>query len=111
MKKTSILLICFLGLILVFSFKSHNTPKSGITNYYYFQGEKWYYDTRTDMVFVKFSPNFNPSQMSPALSLYPEIDIANIHIEEGNSFVPLKSKLSEVAVSSLVERMKDNNIF
>ncbi len=111
MKKTSILLIAIIGLALVFSFRTHNAVKTDITNYYYFQGEKFYYDARTDMVFVKFSPLFNEASMRSALSEYPEIDIANIHVSEGKSFIPLTTKMTETAVSSLVERMKDNDAF
>jgi subtilisin family serine protease/subtilisin-like proprotein convertase family protein len=111
MKKTSILLIVVITFAVVFSFRSHNTTKPDITNYYYFQGEKFYYDARTDMVFVKFSPNFNEAGMRSALSEYPELDIANFHVTENKSFIPLTTKMTETAVNSLVERMKQDAAF
>lgn len=111
MKKIISLFAVLLSIVFIFSFIPKNSANLNVTNYYYFQGEKFYFDARTDMVFVLFNPNFNMSQIRSELSSYPEIDADNVHVEDGRSFIPLKSKLSESAVTGLVERMKENNFF
>ncbi len=111
MKSISILLISILTIAFVFSFRSHNANVTSITDYYYFQGEKFYFDARTDMVFVKFNSSFDNNQVRSSLSEFPEIDVQRTSIEHDKSFVPLTSRLSESSYLGLIERMQDKEEF
>jgi subtilisin family serine protease len=111
MKKIIILLTCFLVIVFIFSFKSHNTAGTSITDYYYFQGEKFYFDSRTDLVFVKIGSAVNNDRVRSVLTDFPEIDAQKVKIEDGRSFIPLKSRLAVTSYMSLIERMKEKEEF
>jgi subtilisin family serine protease/subtilisin-like proprotein convertase family protein len=111
MKRIIILLIILLSIAFMFSFKSGDIARSEVTNYYYFQGEKWYYDTRTDMVFVKLNSGVTSSMLSSAISDVPEIDRQKVNVVENKSFIPLKSKLGEQAYTTLIDRLKEKDVF
>lgn len=111
MKKIFILLISLLTIAFVFSFRSDNAAGSRITDYYYFQGQKFFFDARTDLVFVKFNRTFGSSQLRSSLSDFPEIDVQKTKIEDGMSFVPLNSRLAESSYMDLIDRMLEKEEF
>lgn len=85
---------------------------SQIINYYYFQGQKFYFQERTDVIFLKFNENLNLSSAKNILSKYPQIDLNRSQIStETDNFVKLKNPLTEAEYISLVSRMKQDNNF
>lgn len=114
MKKLNILIFiaCIFSFGFLFFSDSENGNDSKLTNYYYYKGQKFYMQERTDLVFLNFKSNISTSAAREILSDYPEIDI-NIS-EAGirdDHFVKLKSKLSEDDYVSLIHRMKSDNNF
>jgi subtilisin family serine protease len=111
MKKIIILLICLSSIALVFSFKTHQQAATTVTNYYYFQGEKWFYDLRTDMVFIKSGESITTDRLRSALEDFPEIDNSKLAAADKIFFAPLKNRLSDISYNDLVERMKEKEEF
>jgi hypothetical protein len=90
MKKTLLLALCLLLLIAAFSFKSHNFIQTGFTNYYYFQGEKFFYSFKPDMLFVKFNQNYNAPAVEQILTRFGEIDASKTFSYNNRAFIKLK---------------------
>lgn len=89
-----------------------NNSSSQIINYYYFQGQKFYFQERTDVIFLKFNENMSLSSAKNSLSKYPQIDLNGSQLRtDVDNFIKLKYPLSESEYMTLVNLMKQDNNF
>ncbi|MCI0450222.1 MAG: S8 family serine peptidase, partial [Chlorobi bacterium] len=105
MKKTFTLIV-LLTILVVFSFKTHQQAPSRITEYYYFQGQKFYYSFKSDMIFVKFKQDFDsPQQIEQVLRTFPEIDASKTFSYNERAFVKTKTPMNEDSYLGLIDRL------
>src|SRR3990167_4974114 len=106
MKKTLLLALCISLLIASFTFKSHQVVQSKITNYYYFQGEKFYHSYKPDMVFVKFKQIQNAGSVEEIIGRFSEVDASKTFSYTDRAFVKLKFAMNDDAYLNLIDRIK-----
>lgn len=95
---------------LFLSGSSNNSSK--IINYYYFQGQKFYFQPRTDLVFLKFKENMTESSARNSLSKYQHIDLNRSQLRtDVDNFVRLTHTLSDAEYTTLVNIMKQDENF
>lgn len=83
-----------------------------ITNYYYYNGEKFYLQERTDVVFLKFKNNVAEGAALNILSAYRQLDLRNANIKtDDDNFLKLNSKLTDEDYFNLISEMKTNENF
>lgn len=97
-----------------FLFISDSSRKTnqGITNYYYFKGQKFFLKERTDVVFVKFRENTSESSARTILSKYSQLDISSSNVRtDVDNFIKLQSRLSDNDYMNLLSSMKQDDNF
>lgn len=97
-----------------FLFLSHNTSvtNSGITNYYYYQGKKFYLQERTDMLFLKIKKDVSEDAARSELMRHPEIDLSFSTLKTGEDlFLKLRSQIPGERYTSLVDELKQKDMF
>ena len=107
-----VLLLCVVSF--GFLFLSHNTTvtNSGITNYYYFQGKKFFLQERTDLVFLKLKKDASIDAARSELMKHPEIDISSSNLKPGEDvFLKLRAPLTGGRYTSLVNDLKQKDMF
>ena len=107
-----VLLVCVVSF--GFLFLSHNTSvtNSGITNYYYYQGKKFYLQERTDMLFLKIKKDVSEDAARSELMRHPEIDLSFSTLKTGEDlFLKLRSQIPGERYTSLVDELKQKDMF
>ena len=107
-----VLLLCVVSF--GFLFLSHNTTvtNSGITNYYYFQGKKFFLQERTDMLFLKVKKDASIDAARSELMRHPEIDLSSSNLKPGEDvFLKLRAPLTGGRYTSLVNDLKQKDMF
>jgi subtilisin family serine protease len=107
-----VILVCVVSF--GFLFFSHNTSvkNSGITNYYYYQGKKFYLQERTDMLFLKVKKNVSLESARSELMRHSEIDLSSSDLKTGEDvFLKLRSPIQKESYVSLVNELKQKDIF
>lgn len=96
----------------LFFSETYMKSQSAVTNYYYYQGNKFYLQERTDMVFLKFKDNTTDNSAREILSRYSEIDISRSSINTtDDNFIKLKSKLGDDAYINFINDLKRSSDF
>lgn len=108
MKKIFLLFSLSIILFLIFSFNPFNQSNSYLTNYYYFQGNKFYFDIRTDKIFIKFKEDITEEQSASILQQYPEINISRSFKEKQKMFATLSTPLNANEYVNLLSRMNSS---
>jgi subtilisin family serine protease len=114
MKTFNNLLIVAAGLLFAgfLFFSPHSPSEKNITNYYYFQGEKFFFQERTDVIFVTFKEGVTDQQAREVLSAYSSIDLGRSGTDMvDDNFIRLTHSLSKQEYTSLVDQMKSNDVF
>ncbi len=107
-----VLLVCVVSF--GFLFHTHNSSfnNSGITNYYYYQGQKFYLQERTDMLFLKVKKDVSIDAARSELMRHPEIDLSSSALKPGEDvFLKLLTPLQGERYSALVNDLKRNDMF
>lgn len=91
----------------VFSSGDNGQSSTGIVNYYYYQGQKFYMQPRTDVVFLKFKNDLSENAAREVLSRYPQIDLSrsSVNLNDDN-FIRLNSRLDDASYTELIKEMK-----
>lgn len=108
MKKYILILPAVMLAYSLFTYNSSYTfSSSKVTNYYYYQGNKFFLKERTDIVFLKFKKEITEQSARNVLSSFTEIDVpAQVQNVKDAEFVKLKEKLTDDRYLSLVKNMK-----
>ncbi len=96
-----------------FLFNTNNPSNSGkITNFYYFNGEKFFLQPSYDVIFVNLKLSVSMQSAQQVFQKYPQIDLSRTGIEtrDGN-FLKLKSPLNEDNYIRLLNDLRKENIF
>lgn len=107
-----VLLVCVVSF--GFLFYSHNTAatNSGITNYYYYQGKKFYLQERTDMLFLKVKKDVQIDAARSELMRHSEIDLSSSSLKAGEDvFLKLRSPIQGDRYVSLINELKQKDMF
>jgi len=105
-----LIVIIFYGFAFLSGFPGGNSGR--ITNYYYFQGEKFFLQERTDMVFLKFKTGITQNSAFDILSKYPQFDLnlSQINTDDDN-FIRLKNNFTESEYIEFINRLKLDESF
>ncbi|MBE2228375.1 MAG: S8 family serine peptidase [Ignavibacteria bacterium] len=114
MKKISglVLLIIF---AVSSSFIGWNAPVTGsnassVTNYYYYQGQKYYLEHKTDMIFVKLKSEISRTEFENMISSYGTIP-ADYSFEKNDvrQFIKLTGALDNTSINTIISALRSNN--
>lgn len=96
-----------------FLFNTNNPGSSGkITDFYYFNGEKFYLQPSNDVIFVNYMQNASMQNIQQVFQKYPQIDISRSGIETPDeNFVKLKYPLNEDNYTRLLNDLRKESIF
>lgn len=102
--------LCSFGFLFVSDTKQEGA--TGIINYYYYKGQKFYFQERTDVVFVKFDRNMSENDARTILSRYPQLDVSRSQVRtDVDNFIKLQSNLTASEYTSLLSNMKQDENF
>ena len=107
----SILSVCLVSLGLLY-YQPAMISGSRITNYYYYQGQKFYFQERTDIIFLKFKKEISETSARSILLTYPDVDVVNTTLRmNDDNFIRLKSKLNNDDYLELINEMRTSDKF
>ena len=109
----SLFVLVLISAVFIFSYNpvQESQTASGITNYYYYQGQRFYLNERTDMVFAQFKPGLTEQQARQRLQAFPEVDASKTIETNRANFIPLRQRLAGDRYLALVGRMKQSDDF
>lgn len=111
MKKISTFVVLVLSAGFLF-FSKPPFESSKIVNYYYYQGQKFYLQERTDVIFVQLKDNVSEQTAKDVLSGYPYIDLSRSNIKTNdNNFLSLRTGMNSSEYINFVNDLKQNQIF
>ncbi|MCC7158032.1 MAG: S8 family peptidase [Ignavibacteria bacterium] len=111
MKKFSIFFVLALSAGFLY-FSQPPFQNSKIINYYYYQGQKFYLQERTDVVFVQLKENVSEQTAKDVLSGYPYVDLTRTNIKTNdNNFLSLRTGMNSSEYINFVNDLKQNEIF
>jgi subtilisin family serine protease len=83
-----------------------------IINYYYFSGQKFYFQERTDVIFVTLNDNITEQAALDELSEFPQVDLSRSGLNTNDrNFIKLKTALSDAEYITLVKEIGSRSIF
>lgn len=104
------LCVGFLGFL--FNSSPPFNSSGNIINYYYFGGQKFYFQERTDVIFVNLKQNVTEQSARQVLSEFPQVDLSRSGLNTADqNFVKLKYPLTDAEYISLVKEIGTKDIF